>query len=280
MLGNSKEVANVYQDLTRPLWEAFLFFLTQTALAFLSTSFLMNAFSGNVDIFRWLFAVLVQLTCSERQAGGSDYKIWSTMLNHPSQRVFQGRRSYPMVDEHPAYTSSAVGASFERPAEDLLESLKLLGECRRCVWGTYGLVNYPLYCQWYVRWFWDVMINGCCRQLLLYFIPIYLCNTENTTEFVLNCTAIFFILSLDDIKPVRLEEVAVKLKFHEFLKAKKLDVDAMPEQIQLTDSELRYIDTSKGTIFDRYEEYFKETWDSFRDREELPGPPRALRDFV
>jgi len=244
---------------------------------FLSASFIidldpkMEKLSGNVNISRWLLAVLVQLTCGEQLAGERNYKIWGILLNWPgilSMLVNRwqdrsGQWRYTTLDQYSvALTPSAEGTVTEEHAE--IKSFQLLGQCRRRFWET-GCTH-PLRYQWHLRFRLDNMINGVCRQLILYFIPIYLSSTEKTMDFVLNCTAIFFILNLDDLKKsVPLCEMALKLKFQEFLKAKEKDINATPEKLKMTKREEEYAN-SKRKKFHRFEAYFQETWKIFLER--------------
>jgi len=65
---------------------------------------------------------------------------------------------------------------------------------------------------WYVRRWFDIIINGLIRNQVLLQLPIMLCM-ENSRDFVLSCTAIFFLLTLDDLKkPIPLKDVWKKLK--------------------------------------------------------------------
>lgn len=241
-----KEVRNVYQDLARPTWQVILVFLTQLGLvAFFVDALILDSklhqMSGEVNMVRWLFAVFFQITWSERQAGERNYGVWRTLLNR------------------------IEGNSDED--QDQLNSFESIGKYQRRLWGSCGAgFTHLLKRQWWLRRMLDVVVNAICRDLVLYTLPIML-STMGPREFVYNCTAVFFILTLDDISPVSLNEIAVKLKFRELLKQTVKDPDAKLTEYELTKHELAYANNPEHfRRFDRFETYFGEAWLNFRSR--------------
>lgn len=249
-----KKATNVYQDLTRPLWEVIPFFLMQVVvMGYLADSFLedsdMHKLSGHVKVMRWLAAVLVQITCGEALAGQNNSSIWYTFLGKPDFDLKQET------------------AELEQRVTGHLDSFKLLGMRQKRVWGTWGRcgIRVSLKKQWYIRYVFDAAINGLGRHQILFTIPIMLCSAAQAMDFVLNCTAVFFILTLDDIPAVPLAELSLTLKFDEFLKERESDRHANPRDFQLTDDEMIYANQKRSVEkFDRFEEYFKETWHMFK----------------
>jgi hypothetical protein len=69
-----------------------------------------------------------------------------------------------------------------------------------------------------IRWFMDFFVNSICRLVVLYAFPIMLC-VEEPLDFVKDCTAVFFMTTLDDIAGDGFSHAAIlaRLKFRLFL---------------------------------------------------------------
>jgi hypothetical protein len=71
--------------------------------------------------------------------------------------------------------------------------------------------------EFYIRRFMDFFVNSICRLVVLYAFPIMLC-VEEPLDFVKDCTAVFFMTTLDDIAGdgISHDAIVARLKFRLF----------------------------------------------------------------
>merc|ERR1711972_472187 len=98
----------------------------------------------------------------------------------------------------------------------LSESKSLGNERSGFCWGWLWNLSF----EWKFRRALDWSVNSVCRMTVLYTFPIMLC-VEDPLDFVKDCTAVYFICTLDDLTEGKrsITEMLAKLKFGIFLQA-------------------------------------------------------------
>jgi len=201
-----QKATSTYMDVTRSFMKTCGMWVSQSMLVV----FYMNHLNGDDDsknakkleYLNWVCAVLLQLYVGDKQLGdplNKDFwcKIWEkdTKDIHPDLSAVV-RQNYAL-----GCLSSIVHKTF--------------GKC----FETAGSVPLPLKYFWWLRWFFDMTINGMARNIIMFTFPIML-GAEEPLDFVKDCLAVLFITQLDDLEDDDtkcINEMMVLLKYRLYL---------------------------------------------------------------
>eukprot|EP00812_Abedinium_dasypus_P009524 NODE_320_length_1671_cov_297.080446.p1 GENE.NODE_320_length_1671_cov_297.080446~~NODE_320_length_1671_cov_297.080446.p1 ORF type:complete len:497 (+),score=139.92 NODE_320_length_1671_cov_297.080446:3-1493(+) len=201
--GDEADMADsMYMDVAEPLRKAFTMAIIQLSLLFLYI-FKLNTDPDTKNPLKakygyWFIAIVLQLYAADSQLGNStNIRWWRHLLG------FDKTREEPKGESE--LEKQCVVIRKERQA-DLADIRKLWRTRCGCIRTTYGFT-------WQLRFLCDFAVNGVARQLILFTFPIMLC-VEEPLDVVKDCTAVFFMTMLDDVKEPRTwNELMVKLKF-------------------------------------------------------------------
>mmetsp|Transcript_36290 Transcript_36290/g.115476 ORF Transcript_36290/g.115476 Transcript_36290/m.115476 type:complete len:443 (-) Transcript_36290:104-1432(-) len=176
--------ASMYMDLTVGFHSILPIFVIQLALVAFYINELNDPKSDTKDASNaqygyWLVAVIIQLYASEQQLGTAwNRKYWKKVLTFD-----------------PRQTTTHVAK----------QTLSL-----------YGKVETTYRTEWTMRSYMDYAVNSLARDLIMFTFPIMLC-VEGPLDFVKDCTAVFFMTTLDDTgfeKAKTIAQMMVRLKFN------------------------------------------------------------------
>jgi len=220
-----------YQMLLIPTRRILPIFLAQLSLFML---YVTNMNSSNdekditsVNFYFWFLAILIQLYAAGYQLGTSYNNLWW-------QKLFQ--EQYDLIERKNDRQLSTFSRSVKRGRIILgLEKTRLiLSEPRKIFWvipATYGI-------DWSLRQMMDWIINSVVRDCIKYTFPIMLC-AEQPLDFIMDCTAIFFMTTLDDLTDdtddSRRARITLMSKFQVFYRNWK--VESVAEPLLLTSGE-------------------------------------------
>jgi hypothetical protein len=206
----SQELAdNKYQQILAPTRRILPLFLIQCGLFMLYCDNMNGKPSevdskqvGKVSGFYWFVAVLIQMYAGESLLGKPYNRKWWT-------RLMVGNETWREVLD-------TVLCS-EPPEEFDLRFY------RKQFW-CFEIFN--SWCDWLIRMLMDFVVNGMIRDLIKYTFPIMLC-VEDPLDFVKDCTAVFFIVQLDDLQDeeedLTINALKALLKFRIFYETKEED---------------------------------------------------------
>jgi len=164
--------------------------------------FYLNADEDSHDVHKvaflyWVVAIILQLYAGEQQLGDPYCpEYWETLLNHTDVEVHIDKKStratkeIAFLDKAPGVTSqhSHKTCTYRFNAQDLT-----------IAWEIFGVpVQVPLRWELQLRRLMDLCINRFLREVVVFTFPIMLAN-EGPLDFVKDCTAVWFITTLDDL---------------------------------------------------------------------------------
>eukprot|EP00927_Polykrikos_kofoidii_P040048 TRINITY_DN34300_c0_g1_i1.p1 TRINITY_DN34300_c0_g1~~TRINITY_DN34300_c0_g1_i1.p1 ORF type:complete len:448 (+),score=63.40 TRINITY_DN34300_c0_g1_i1:68-1411(+) len=219
---------NVYMDLTKPFNRVVILFVVQLMLLSFYLEALVDTEKQLVDDTKrslgyWVLAVLIETVAAEAQFGST--------YNHAFWRK--------ILSLDPA-------------------SAELIASTRYVCWRI--PITYRT--DWLLRSYMDYFINDLGKRMLMFSFPIML-SVQLPMDFVMNCTAIFFLTSLDDVafdEAKSFETMTARLKFnvaYEHLLSDG-DIDEIP--VRLTEGE------AAATEFN------ENIWDQFSKQREFVCP--------
>jgi len=182
---------NLYMDLTTPISGVTPVFFIQIFLMMFYCSDMNDPDSdtkkpNKVEFGYWIVGVLVQLYAGEQQLGKPyNSKYWMSLL----------KLQNPDTGEE--CENTAAVASQEAKFYDCIRGL------------TYKH-------EWQLRSWMDYLVNSVIRDFIMFTFPIMLA-VEEPMDFVKDCTAIFFLTTLDDFpfeKQKQRAQMLTRLKFN------------------------------------------------------------------
>jgi len=243
---------NLYMDLTTPFSGMAPVFLIQIFLL-LFYNREMNDPGGDehkvkkVEFGYWVVGVMIQLYAGEQQLGKPfNRKYWGSLL-----------WAKKLDDSDEECETTAAVAKQNAKIYDCIPGL------------TYQH-------EWTLRALMDYLVNGVSRDIIMFTFPIMLC-VEEPLDFVKDCTAIFFLTTLDDTpfeKQKSRPRMLTRLKFNmcfENLKARGYDADPIIP-LPFTLEEARSVEINEME------------WDQFESQREYASPyfknPHKLKGKV
>jgi len=182
-----------YMHIALPIRKVFPVFLAQMALM-LFYMFYLNTDPDTHDRTKvsygyWVVGILLQLYAGEQQLGDPyDAYYWKNLFE-------QGDTTLPKPEEEDeakyleddGLDFSHGGATFNAKNDVQNKSHKV-----------FFFIPAPFWLEWKLRQGMDLLINRLFRSIIIYTFPIMLC-VEGPLDFVKDCTAIWFITTLDDL---------------------------------------------------------------------------------
>jgi len=218
-----------YQMLLIPTRRIFPIFLAQLSLFML---YVTNMNSSNeekdinsVNFYFWFLAILIQLYAAGYQLGTSYNKLWW-------QNLFQ--EQYDLMKNDDDRRLGCCDKKWWRTVLGLEKTPLIFSERRWIFWvipATYGV-------DWKLRQMMDWMINSVVRDCIKYTFPIMLC-AELPLDFIMDCTAIFFMTTLDDLtdgaQDYRRASITLMCKFRVYYLNEKME--SAKALLELTENE-------------------------------------------
>eukprot|EP00450_Noctiluca_scintillans_P036436 CAMPEP_0194548160 /NCGR_PEP_ID=MMETSP0253-20130528/93194_1 /TAXON_ID=2966 /ORGANISM="Noctiluca scintillans" /LENGTH=416 /DNA_ID=CAMNT_0039395443 /DNA_START=61 /DNA_END=1311 /DNA_ORIENTATION=+ len=212
---------NKYQQILMPTRRVIPLFLIQCGLFMLyvdnmNGNDVPSKSKANVQLFYWFVGVLIQMYAGDTQLGPPYNRTWWTKL---------------MVDGEEWKT--VLRKVLDRNNEKSLPSLSKT---------FYGIPTPPVWFDWLARMLMDFIVNALLRDVIKYTFPIMLC-AEDPLDFVKDCTAVFFIVQLDDLQDeendLKIDTLTALMKFRFFYESEDIiNVPLTPdEKIALTTDE-------------------------------------------
>jgi len=182
-----------YMQIALPIRRVLPVFLAQMALM-LFYMFYLNTDPDTHDRTKvsygyWVVGILLQLYAGEQQLGDPyDAYYWKNLFE-------QGDTTLPKPEEEDeakyleddGLDFSHGGATFNAKNDVQNKSHKV-----------FFFIPAPFWLEWKLRQGMDLLINRLFRSIIIYTFPIMLC-VEGPLDFVKDCTAIWFITTLDDL---------------------------------------------------------------------------------
>lgn len=232
-----------YQMLLIPTRRISPIFLAQLSLFML---YVTNMNSSNeekditsVNFYFWFLAILIQLYAAGYQLGTSYNKLWW-------QKLFQEQFDLIETDDDRQLSTFDRFQKRGRIILGLEKTTLILSEPLRIFWvipATYGL-------DWKLRQMMDWMINSVVRDCIKYTFPIMLC-AELPLDFIMDCTAIFFMTTLDDLtdgaQDYRRANITLMCKFRVFYCRRKME-GKLTEEEKKVDREKEHQERMKETV--------------------------------
>mmetsp|Transcript_14211 Transcript_14211/g.41430 ORF Transcript_14211/g.41430 Transcript_14211/m.41430 type:complete len:435 (+) Transcript_14211:55-1359(+) len=222
---------SMYMDLTVGFHSILPIFIIQVALLLFYINELNDPDSDTKDEHKvefgyWIIGVLIQLFAGQQQLGSGYNKRWWRKL----------------LKADPVAETSKVSK----------QTLYL-----------YDKIPVTYLKEWQFRSFMDFVVNSVARDLIMFTFPIMLC-VEEPLDFVKDCTAVFFMVSLDDLgfeKAKTVAQMMVRLKFNIYYEHLKVHA-GLDLEIPLRFTE----DEAKSAEFDPM------AWDQFENQREYVSP--------
>lgn len=208
----SELAENKYQQILMPTRRVIPLFLIQCGLFMLyvdnmNGNDVPSKSKANVKFFYWFVGVLIQIYAGDTQLGPPYNRTWWTKL-------MVGDKTWSAVFwEVREAMREANNGTFN--TDDSLPRLKKT---------FYGIRLLPVWFDWLARMLMDFIVNGLLRDVIKYTFPIMLC-AEDPLDFVKDCTAVFFIVQLDDLqddeKDLNIDALTGLMKFRFFYESEE-----------------------------------------------------------
>lgn len=148
-----------------------------------------------------------------------------------------------------------LGDAYNKNYWDALDK-SVLKDQKHCVFNTCSLTYGT---EWDMRNFMDFTINSVCRLIIMFTFPIMLC-VEEPLDFVKDCTAVFFMTTLDDLElddyktvPQMMIQLKFNLLYEKILHHPGECHNGLPEiPVNLTKNEARIAEKPKRGDTDRF----------------------------
>merc|ERR1712032_538105 len=201
------KIENKYRDISHPFQDITCLFLCQLGLFFYYVAYLNydpdSHDPDKLSLMKWIVAIMVTEAVTTEELGvaflARDFFYYCDVLGK-TPSFFTGDDE-EMSD--PRLTESLDDQNEDSKIKKWLTSLRFhtaKDGSRRKRKARVGCTSIPIpvTVEYWCRMIWDIIVNSPIRTIVLITAPVLLAVSENM-DFVQNCTAVFFLIKLDDL---------------------------------------------------------------------------------